>query len=281
MSILMLQSTLQSGFSMAGKLRHFQLRDGRYYARLVIPKSLRAYLDNKTELREPLGGDLRAAERKHPGVLAGLFQIIAIAEQQRASAEGELAVPGRYPLSAQQIALQSYEARLMQDNDARNTQPAYGLVAVDDRYVAMLRCGIAGTASNLELANLVGHRIEHFRKIGNTTAEPNTPEWRELARALCTSELEALARVVERDDGDYSGVPVDPILQNVPPLERERASVSLSGLFEDYIATRNYLGRSKGTELRWKPVFPSLVSHLGHDNARKISKKTLSSGGIC
>jgi hypothetical protein len=46
---------------MAGKLRYFLERDGRYFARLVIPKKLRQYFENKTELREALGGDRRAA----------------------------------------------------------------------------------------------------------------------------------------------------------------------------------------------------------------------------
>lgn len=46
---------------MAGKDRYLQERNGRFYARLVIPEGLRPYLDNKTELRTPLGADRRAA----------------------------------------------------------------------------------------------------------------------------------------------------------------------------------------------------------------------------
>jgi hypothetical protein len=32
-------------------------REGRYWSRLVVPVSLRPYLDGKTELWTPLGGD--------------------------------------------------------------------------------------------------------------------------------------------------------------------------------------------------------------------------------
>ena len=49
---------------MAGKVRHLLNRDGRYFARLVIPKELRPYLDGKTELRTPLGPDYRTALKK-------------------------------------------------------------------------------------------------------------------------------------------------------------------------------------------------------------------------
>jgi integrase len=260
---------------MAGKLRHFMERDGRFFARLVIPTILRPYLDNKTELRAPLGGDRRAAIRLHPAAVADLMEKISVAEQQLAAANGTAALPGRYPLTVQQIALRSYEARLKQDNDARNTLPSYGMFEVDDGYVAMLRNGIAGTASNAELEELLGHRIDYFRQVGNTTAQKGTPEWRELAHALCKSELEALTRVIERDEANFSGTPTDPILRDVPSPEPEAAPISLVGLFEDYIALRHYLGRGKGAEDRWKSVFPNLVSHLGHDDARKITKKDI------
>ncbi|MCD2185237.1 hypothetical protein [Rhizobium sp. GN54] len=41
-------------FAVAGKVKNLLNRDGRYFSRLVIPKELCLFLDNKTELREPL-----------------------------------------------------------------------------------------------------------------------------------------------------------------------------------------------------------------------------------
>lgn len=55
---------------MAGKVRNLLNRDGRYFARLVIPKELRPFMDRKTELRTPLGPDYRAALKKLPGAVA-------------------------------------------------------------------------------------------------------------------------------------------------------------------------------------------------------------------
>ncbi len=53
------------GAVMAGKVRHMVNRDGRYFARLVVPKDLRGFVD-KTELRTALGADYRQALRLYP-----------------------------------------------------------------------------------------------------------------------------------------------------------------------------------------------------------------------
>jgi hypothetical protein len=51
---------------MTSKIKYLLYREGRYYARIVIPVQLRPYIENKTELRIPLGADRRAALRQHP-----------------------------------------------------------------------------------------------------------------------------------------------------------------------------------------------------------------------
>jgi hypothetical protein len=63
---------------MAGKVRNLLNRDGRYFARLVIPKELRPFMDGKTELRTALGPDRREALRKLPGAVAELQHRIAL-----------------------------------------------------------------------------------------------------------------------------------------------------------------------------------------------------------
>jgi hypothetical protein len=42
---------------MAGKTKYLLDRDGRFLARLVIPKDLRPYMGGKSELRSALGAD--------------------------------------------------------------------------------------------------------------------------------------------------------------------------------------------------------------------------------
>jgi hypothetical protein len=66
---------------MAGNVRYLP-SDGRYYARLVIPKDLRPFIDGKAKLRKPLGGDRRNAISKLPGAATALQHDIAIAERR-------------------------------------------------------------------------------------------------------------------------------------------------------------------------------------------------------
>ncbi len=60
---------------MAGKVRHLLLRDGRYYARRIVPKELREFIQ-KNEVRIPLGSDRRAAIEQLPYALVKIGSLI-------------------------------------------------------------------------------------------------------------------------------------------------------------------------------------------------------------
>lgn len=260
---------------MAGKVRNLLDRDGRYFARLVIPKDLRPFMDGKAERRKALGPDYKTALKKLPGALADIQHEIALAER-RAAAAGERSVTvGHYPLAADQIGLRNYQTRLAQDEALRNSGSQWASVSIDDLLVARLRQGIAGQLSDDDLAELVEHRIERFRQIGNTMAAFGSDEWRSLARYICVSEYEALARVAERDEGDFSGAPSHPMLANAQPEADPLPPVSLKGLFADYIAAKKLVGKARGTEKRWRPVFTDLAKFVRHDDARRLTKKNL------
>jgi integrase len=260
---------------MAGKVRNLLNRDGRYFARLVIPKELRPFMDGKSELRTPLGPDYRTALKMLPGAVATLQHSIALGER-RAVAAGERKVTvGRYPLAPDQIALRNYHDRLAQDEALRNRGPAWASLSIDPHFVDQLRRGMAGQLHDDELAELVEHRIQRFREIGNTTAERGTEEWRTLARAVCISEYEALARAAERDEGDFTGKPSHPLIVNAAPPVEELPPVSLTGLLTAYIAAKKLVGKGKGAAARWPPVFADLRKFLKHDDARRLTKQNL------
>ncbi|MFB9223437.1 DUF6538 domain-containing protein [Paracoccus cavernae] len=63
---------------MAGAQRYLLNRDGRFFARLVVPKDLRAII-GKSELRTPLGPDRRAAIKMLPTAVAAMQAEIAVA----------------------------------------------------------------------------------------------------------------------------------------------------------------------------------------------------------
>jgi hypothetical protein len=187
---------------MAGKVRHLINRSGRYHARLVVPKELRGIIC-KTELRSPLGGDYRQALRSLPGAVAQLQHQIALAERKAGAGRPQTG-PARYPLQPDQIAASHYAQRLAFDDELRN-DPRWPSIGIDDLLVQRLRAAVAGRANDDELADLVGPQIERFRAAGNLDAAPGSDEWRVIARALCSAELEALERVAERDEGDFTG----------------------------------------------------------------------------
>jgi hypothetical protein len=97
-----------------------------------------------------------------------------------------------YPLNYGQIALRSYQHRLVQDQELRSQGATWANIGIDDVYVHDLRDGIAGRLPNLKLSELVGHRIDWFKKLGNTNVEFDTPAWRSLAQALVSRNMKHL-----------------------------------------------------------------------------------------
>lgn len=257
---------------MAGASRYLLNRNGRFFARLVVPKDLRQTV-GKSELRAPLGPDRRTAMRLLPGAVASLQHQIAQAERKVAPASPS----PRYHLAPDQIAASHYAQRLAFDDLIRNS-PDYGMassVGIDDGYVASLRAGVAGRLSDQQLADLMGPRIERFRAAGNLDAAPGSDEWRTIARALCSAELEALHRVVERDEGDFTGQPTTPLLTSASASQNEPAPVSLARLWNDYVAARKAAGSMKDGGQRQRPVIESLRKFLGHSDAGKVTRKDL------
>ncbi len=72
MPFLVAEQVPETGFVMAAKRRHWKEKDGRFWARIAIPKDLQPCFDGKTQLTEPLGGDLRVADRNHAAAVARL-----------------------------------------------------------------------------------------------------------------------------------------------------------------------------------------------------------------
>lgn len=69
------------GCLMAAKRRHWKEKNGRFWARLSIPERLRPAFGGKSELLEPLGGDLRLADRNHAAAVARLQKLLEGAAQ--------------------------------------------------------------------------------------------------------------------------------------------------------------------------------------------------------
>lgn len=261
---------------MAGKIRNLVNRDGRYHARLVVPKKLRGSI-GKTELREPLGGDRREAIKSLPGAVAELRRQRIKAEQKFEQQIGQvvgLTETARYPMTREQLAHSHYLRRLAFDDELR-TDPRYAAIGIDDLLVARLREAISGRVDNAELSSLVGSDIERYRASGNVDAARGTDEWRSIAHALCQAELEALARAAERDEGDFTGMPTAPIIRDAQPPENVSGPVSLSKLWEDYVAARRQVDYMRDGGKRQGAAIKQLREFLKHNDAARIAKKDI------
>lgn len=255
---------------MAGKIRNLLNRDGRYYARLVIPQRLRPYLDGKTELRAPLGPDRRTAIAHHPAAVADMQRRLGMAEQQWQRASGKANDAARYPMTTPALARRLYDSLSEFDLELRQTDERYAAVADPDPDEARIyRDGFSGRLTNDELDQLVGYRIERFRFRGNTEAAQGTPEWRELAMALCASTYEAMSRQDERNAGDFTGQPSIPLLAHDQPAGDP---LPLKEIFDAYFAELKAAGKGTEMERTSKSVLGKLKAFLGHDDAAKITK---------
>lgn len=257
---------------MAGKVRHLINRSGRYHARLVVPKDLRDVV-GKTELRSPLGADYRQALKLLPGAVARLQHQIAQAERKAGQGHAQ-AGAARYPLAPDQLALSHYIQRLAFDDLLRN-EPGYADSCIDDLYVSRLRKAVAGRSNDDELHALIGDQLERFRAIGNISAGQGSDEWRVIARALCGAELEALARVAERDEGDYTGTPTAPIITNAQPPTDAPEPVSLKRLWADYVSARKQAGFMKDGGRQLGLTVERLRKFVKHDDAARLTKKDI------
>lgn len=136
---------------MAGNVRYLLNRDGRYFARLVVPKELRGHLGDRSELRTPLGPDYRLAIRNLPGAVAEMQYKIALAER-KVTPKASPHTPARYPLRHDEITALNYREQNAFDESLRRADPRYASFGfVDEELVRALRDGMAGklTTPNL------------------------------------------------------------------------------------------------------------------------------------
>lgn len=260
------------GSEMAGKTRYLKEKGGRFYARIAVPAALRSVV-GASELVTPLGGDRRDAMRLLPEAVAN-FQKQLNAARPSVPAVVKRSTIGRQ-LSIEQLAVRSYKDRLLQDAAMREASPGWASMSVDTDHAGLLRDGIAGKLPNRALDDLVGNRIAGLRARGDTNVEPGSPEWRNLAIALCASEYEALERLVERDDGVFDGRPKHPVLRLLDEPEPS-PPVDMMDLWDQYVGKRQKEGSMKDGGRRQVLAVKSLIGFTKKSNANDLTVKDIS-----
>ena len=258
-------------------------RDGRYFARLVVPPDLRAHLaaphTGRTELRTPLGPDRRTALQNLHIAVADLQSKLAVAERRHAEANRKpLPLAPRYParpLDAAGAAAWTYRSALANDDRMRDLLPAYAQSThYDLDALEELAEAVAGKLEATDLASVTASRMDALQRAGFALPDPGTPEWRGFARAVAAGALEGFGRIAERDEGEFGGTPTHPVLREGLTREEIRP-VPLKALFLDYVADRLRVGKGRTLEKDWGPVINHLIGFVGHDDARRVTKRNL------
>ena len=258
---------------MTGKLRNMVERDGRFFARLVVPLPLRPIV-GKTELRTPLGGDRRLAVRNLYAEVARLQDVLTAAEAQLGST-----VIGKRPFSMSNAAKVFFAHLEQDDEDDRNrprgveeTQEAarWGEDVTSD-FLFRLRWAASGKASDYDVESIMGFASRHLNDRGNSPVKFETREWRERARELAKVWIEHLERSIVRDEGGTPGEPAHPLLQ--APIEPE--PVPFQTLIDGYYGELAKSGRGHEAYRKAQLVFRRLKEFLQHDDAAKVTDRDL------
>ncbi|TGN68265.1 integrase [Paracoccus liaowanqingii] len=295
---------------MAGQVKNLKVKDGRFYARVSVPAHLRKAV-GKTELVVPLGGDRRVAMKLLPASVATLQRQIAAAE---ATTSGKQLDDLRAPITLQdygRAVWSRYQAMLDADNATRATYPSAETVAAKQSEVVrrFQREGLpvdplAVLNESLDLSvmqrardvdqvtrqaklaalredlaadrtHLVEHEVDEFLHRHALAAPNGSAERAVLAKQIMRAEIEALERSLERDRGDYGGVPADPIIKQPATGPEILDPVPVKKLFKDYILARQALGKHKDGAGGWEAAILHLIKFLGHADARRITKRNL------
>jgi len=193
-------------------------RGGRLYIRIRVPADVRALIGRQEFKRSLATGDVRVAQSRAARLAAIAFDIIArirsrdvltdqdIARLTRVFYENKLDEDEALRAGAQQIP--DIAASIEHDYDNRDD-----LIQKLKRSAALGRVpGDVSCAAENDLAvHLGGRDIGDLRTLGDEEDIENA--LLQLKAAYMRALVEAAQRAKERDEGDWTGTPRDPLLQ--------------------------------------------------------------------
>ena len=260
--------------------QHMQSRNGRYYARLVVPAELRDVVGQR-EFAKALGADYREAKRKLPIVLGPWFEQLAKARRHVAgdSVQQVTGANPAYPMTHDQLAQAHYIYELESDAvERRHSDYDEALVSFsDDAYSdwrGRLERAASGRMSQDEMAATIGWAVDRFKERDNVILR-NAADWKHVAMLLARTQLEALDRRDERNRGNWNGTPSNPALRSLDDMDEATTPAPIKKMFEDYMAERLAANRGKAAHARWTPAILDFIAFVGHDDAKLVTKKDI------
>jgi integrase len=203
---------------------NLKLRDGIWYARLIVPVELRHLMGKRELVRSLNTRDRRTASVRKLDVLAGWHRTFDDLRRRRDLTEADFA----------SAAWQHYVEELRVDEAVRalpTDHATVGFLASSRQHqLRALREHLGGGETAL-IEWAADAYIERERLL----VERGSRQYRELCFRLMRAQIEALQRSIERDAGEYGGVTRDPVV--VPPTGERgvaKPGEAISELFERY-----------------------------------------------
>ena len=225
-------------------------RGATYYARIRVPLDL-LQIVGKTDLSKALGTkDLPEAKRRLVPVLAQWHRefddlrsrsILTPADQANAVWDHYTAALDRDEAERMQLPtadqIETVKAAMLARVQSKNVVMSDPLAVLDVSldYLALKEAqSFSAEARKVKIAELrkhlaqnemalIAHDVDAHLDANRLFAERSSPAWISMARAIARAELEALQRGIERDRGDYSGEPRDPLVRPATGQRRETA----------------------------------------------------------
>ncbi|MGV2137386.1 DUF6538 domain-containing protein [Agrobacterium sp. 16-2014-1-2a] len=286
------------------RLSYLLRRGASYYARIRVPNDL-VEIVGKNEIVKALGTkDEQTAKR-------ALWPVVEAWNRQFDD------LRSRRDITADDKAVatwQHYEATLQRDDQRRNALPTSADIEAEKAKI--MERAKAGEISNIDpltifdatldlevlknarqfeeqtrrtkldalqkhLADgetaLVAAHVDAYAEDNRLLMDAKDPDWKDTAQRMIRAEIEGLKRTLERDKGDYGGVPSDPIVTPATNTARQAAAPgeSIMELFELY-AAENPKQITADTLAQARRDIGNFLEHVGSTcPAHRIDKKAV------
>lgn len=279
---------------------HISKRAGtsNYQARMRVPDDLISVLG--THMNESLGTpDYNAAKKRSREVVAkweAMFQDLrarremtdadleaAAAEHWRQALDGDLEERNRLPVAADKDAAHQALAERVQRGEVPNETTAILLASLDHhalidharydrerrtRLLAILEKQVATGETTL-----ISPSVDAYIDRHKLTVEKGSKAYRDLAHRIARAEIDALKRTLERDRGDFTGTPNDPLLSDVTIATRD--STTFDTIIDRQIERNaNGIGgrkKSAATERKYRVILKGFATWRGSARAATVT----------
>lgn len=243
------------------RISYLYRRDATYYARIDVPKDLLSITGTSTLKLSLRTKDETEAKRLLPGIVMKWHREFDDLRARRAlvPADRENAVwehysdslarddhrRGQTPSETEIDAITEQAVKRVEAEGIDISDPLAMLNAVVDIQAAKQAAALDTDARKVKLAEmrkhlakgetaLVAHEVDDYLSRNRLFVDRGTPDWISLARHMMRAEIEALERTLERDSGDYTGQPRDPLVKPATGPRRETAKPgeSIMEIFE-------------------------------------------------